>query len=263
MQAVNVKRGEGPIVLGMPHTGTYLPKPIFQQLTPLGQTLADTDWHIDKLYDQLLPEATTVRANFHRYVIDANRDPEGGSLYPGQNTTGLVPMTDFDGKPLWLEEPDADNIAARLANYHRVYHAALREELERVRKLHGVALLFDCHSIRSVIPYLFEGVLPDFNIGTNNGATCSSELERTLVDHCSTAREYTTTVNGRFKGGWTTRHYAQPERGVHTIQLEIAQSSYLSTQTVPFDYDVGKSEKLREVLNPLLSALSNQLVHSA
>lgn len=263
MQAVNVQRGNGPIVLGMPHTGTYVPEPVFQRLTPLGQTLADTDWHIDKLYDQLLPSATTVRANFHRYVIDANRDPEGSSLYPGQNTTSLVPMTDFDGKPLWLEEPDADDIEVRLANYHSVYHAALREELERVRSLHGVALLFDCHSIRSVIPYLFEGVLPDFNIGTNDGTTCSSPLERIVVEHCTAACDYTTTVNGRFKGGWTTRHYAHPELGVHTIQLEIAQSSYLRTQTVPFDYATGKSDKLRKVLHQLLNTLSEQLVPSA
>ena len=165
MNPVEVKRGEGPLVLGLPHTGTYVPEDIFARLTPLGQTLSDTDWHIDRLYDGLLDGVTTVRANFHRYVIDANRDPSGASLYPGQNTTGLVPMTDFDGRPLWLEEPDETEIEARRLEWYAPYHAALQAELERVRAIHGVAILYDCHSIRSNIPYLFEGTLPDFNIG--------------------------------------------------------------------------------------------------
>ena len=262
MQPVDIRRGDSPIILGMPHTGTYVPASIFENLTPLGQTLADTDWHIDRLYDSLLPGVTTVRATFHRYVIDANRDPDGSSLYPGQNTTGLVPLTDFDGEPLWLQEPDADDIAARCLRYHAPYHAALQEELRQAHDRHGVALLFDCHSIRSVIPYLFEGVLPDLNIGTNNGQTCSPELEETIVAQCKAATNYTTILNGRFKGGWTTRHYAKPDHGIHTIQLEIAQSTYLQTQSLPFDYAMCKSDRLRVLLHDLLEALSRQVMHS-
>jgi N-formylglutamate deformylase len=181
MTPVEVKRGDSPLVLGLPHSGTYVPDEIFARLTPLGQTLGDTDWHVDRLYDGLLMASPPCAPIFHRYVIDANRDPSGASLYPGQNTTGLVPTTNFDGEPLWLEEPDAHEIEARRIAWHAPYHAALEAELERVRTIHGVAILYDCHSIRSKIPYLFEGRLPDFNIGTNNGATCAPVIEAVVA----------------------------------------------------------------------------------
>jgi len=146
-------------------------------LNDRGRGLDDTDWHIHQLYDGVLNGASTVRATFHRYVIDANRDPSGVSLYPGQNTTGLVPLTDFDGHDIWDTPPDEAAVKARQAAYHTPYHAALLAELERVRDVHGVAILYDCHSIRSGIPFLFDGTLPDFNIGTNVGTTCAPEIE--------------------------------------------------------------------------------------
>lgn len=255
MNPVEVIRGDGPVILGMPHTGTYVPEDIFARLTPLGQTLGDTDWHINRLYDGLLPNATIVGANFHRYIIDANRDPSGQSLYPGQNTTGLVPLTDFDGEPLWIEEPDADEIAARLATWYRPYHAALQAEIERLRQRHGAVVLYDCHSIRSEIPFLFEGVLPDFNIGTNNGTTCAPEIEKTVVQTCGSAENLSYVVNGRFKGGWTTRHYGRPQDGVHAIQMELAQKTHLASEELPYDYDPAKAEALRKHLKRALEGL--------
>lgn len=255
-RAVDVQRGNSPIVLGLPHTGLHVPTDIFEQLTPLGQTLADTDWHIERLYEQLLPDLTTVRATFHRYVIDANRDPSGDSLYPGQNTTGLVPTTDFDGNALWLSPPSAKQIEQRRVNFHAKYHAALAEQIERVRAQHGVAILFDCHSIRSVIPYLFDGVLPDFNIGTNEGATCAAVIEQQVTQLCSAAKGYTTVVNGRFKGGWTTRHYGNPLHKIHAIQLELAQTTYLQQETLPFNYDEKKAAQLRITLQNILETLT-------
>jgi len=168
---VEVTRGDGPIVLGLPHTGTHVPGSIRADLNDRGRGLDDTDWHIDRLYEGLVPGATTVRATHHRYVIDVNRDPSGASLYPGQNTTGLVPLTDFDGAGIWTRAPDDAEIEERRLSYHAPYHAALAAELSRVRALHGTAILYDCHSIRSGIPFLFERVLPDFSIGTNMGAT--------------------------------------------------------------------------------------------
>ena len=259
MIPVEVIRGDSPVVLGLPHTGTYVPPAIMAALTPRGQTLADTDWHIHRLYDGLLPGATTVRATFHRYVIDANRAPDGASLYPGQNTTGLVPLTDFDGQPIWDSPPDQDAIAARLAAFHTPYHAALQAELERVHALHGVALLYDCHSIRSHIPYLFDGVLPDFNIGTDGGSTCDPRLERAVVDICAGAAPYAHVLNGRFKGGWTTRHYGRPEAGFHAIQMELAQSTHLAQEHLPFDLSHDKADKLRPVLAEILATLAATL----
>ena len=256
MKPVDVISGASPIVLGLPHTGTYLPPEIAAQLNPRGRELADTDWHVDRLYEGLLPGASVVRANFHRYVIDANRDPGGNSLYPGQNTTGLVPTTDFDGAPIWMEEPRTEDVSARLRNWHTPYHEALSAELERTRAQHGVAILFDCHSIRSDIPFLFEGRLPDLNLGTAGGESCAPELQREATAHLSAAPGYDFVANARFKGGWCTRHYGRPESGIHAVQLELAQSTYLESEAPPWRYDTGKAARLRPILKDLLAALS-------
>ncbi|MEM7214398.1 MAG: N-formylglutamate deformylase [Pseudomonadota bacterium] len=255
MEPVEIINGTSPVVLGFPHTGTYLPEETYSRLTPLGQALGDTDWHIHRLYSGLLENATSVRATFHRYVIDANRDPSGKSLYPGKNTTGLVPIIDFDGEPLWLDPPTEAEIAANLADYHAVYHEALERELKRIRDIHGVVILYDCHSIRSNIPYLFDGTLPDFNIGTNDGYTCMPEVQHKVERICEQAEHYTTVTNGRFKGGWTTRHYGRPAEGFHAIQMELAQSTYLETEEPPFGYDDGKAENLRIHLKQMLRSL--------
>lgn len=255
MIPVEVTPGDSPVILGLPHTGTWLPDDIRARLNARGQVLADTDWHIERLYDGLLPGATTVRATFHRYVIDANRGADDASLYPGQNTTGLVPLTDFDGEAIWLTEPDAADIAHRKAQFHAPYHAALAAEVARVRARHGVAILYDCHSIRSHIPFLFPGTLPDFNVGTNLGTTCDPRIEAAVYDLC-VASGRTHVLNGRFKGGWTTRHYGQPGTGVHAIQMELAQSTHLSTEVPPFAYDDAKAEALRVTLRAILERLA-------
>lgn len=261
MIPVEVIRGDGPVVLGLPHTGTDLPDNVHAALNDTGQALADTDWHIHRLYDGLLPGATTVRATFHRYVIDANRDPAGVSLYPGQNTTGLVPLTDFDGAPIWTAPPDAAEIEARRLAFHAPYHAALEAELQRVKARHGVAILYDCHSIRSHIPFLFDGVLPDFNIGTNGGTTCARAIEAATLEICEKAKGYTAILNGRFKGGWTTRHYGRPSEGLHAIQMELAQSTYLTAEAPPWAYDQARAVPLRRTLQDILTHLAELAPH--
>ncbi|QND51589.1 N-formylglutamate deformylase [Phyllobacterium sp. 628] len=257
MNVVDVKQGSSPIILGLPHTGTEVPKDIWDRLNENGQLLADTDWHIHTLYDGLLEGATTVRATFHRYVIDANRDPAGVSLYPGQNTTGLIPETDFDGHTIWRngEKPAAADIQMRLEQFHTPYHEALAAEIKRVQDIHGLAILYDCHSIRSHIPFLFQGKLPDFNIGTNQGTSCAPEIAAATGRFAFAATGYDGVMNGRFKGGWTTRHYGKPEKGVHAIQMELAQSTHLQTEAPPFAYDEEKAERLRKHLKDILENL--------
>lgn len=254
---VQVSRGSSPVVLGLPHTGTWLPPEVRQALNRRGLVLADTDWHVEALYEGLLPQATVVRCQVHRYAIDVNRDPEGESLYPGQNTTGLCPETDFDGKPIYREgmAPDADAVARRRAAVHAPYHAAMRAEMERVRGLHGHAILFDCHSIRSQIPYLFAGRLPDFNVGTNGGVTCAPEIEGAVMRICESARPYASVLNGRFKGGWTTRAYGRPSEGWHAIQLELAQRTYMA-ESPPWRYEPAKAVRLRRYLRNILETLA-------
>lgn len=265
MTPVTVTQGAGPVILAFPHTGTEVEPAALSRLNADGRKLRDTDWHVHRLYAALLPTATKVRATFHRYVIDANRNPSDESLYPGQNTTGLCPTTDFDGAPIYRagEEPDAAEIARRLETCHAVYHRRLAREIARVRKRHGVAILYDCHSIRSRVPFLFEGVLPDFNIGTNGGTTCAPAIEEAVASICARAEGYTSVVNGRFKGGWTTRHYGKPEDGVHAIQMELAQSTHLASEALPFDYDTDKARRLRVHLKEILKTLNELALSGA
>lgn len=256
MNIVNVVKGDGLIVLAQPHGGTFIPDDLLARLNPLGQARADTDWHITQLYDDLLPSATTVRSNVHRYVIDANRDPMDASLYPGQNTTTLCPLTTFDGDEIWHkgQAPSEDEIAQRRAQFHAPYHSALATELERVRAKHGVSVLYDCHSIRSDIPYLFDGTLPVFSIGTHSGAACDAQIEQAVHRICRTTTTYDTVLNGRFKGGWTTRHYGQPKTGVHAIQMELAQRAYMN-ETPPWGYRTERAMILRPILSDILKTL--------
>ncbi|MEO1041411.1 MAG: N-formylglutamate deformylase [Pseudomonadota bacterium] len=255
MNPVSVVQGDGPIVLAQPHSGTAIPPEIFANLNETGQELRDTDWHIPTLYDGLLPDATVVQANFSRYVIDPNRDPEGVSLYPGQQTTELVPTTTFDGEPIWERKPTDDDIAYRKVVFHQPYHDALALELERVKTHYGFVLLYDCHSIRSVIPHLFEGVLPDLNIGTNAETSCAPALRQAVVSACEQQSVFTHVADARFKGGWTTRHHGRPETGVHALQMELAQTNYLQKEEKPFVYDEERAKGLRDLLRMILSDL--------
>ncbi len=256
MQVFDVIPGDGPIVLGQPHGGTYVPDDILARLNETGQGLADTDWHITRLYDGLLSGVTVVKSNIHRYVIDANRDPAGASLYPGQNTTTLVPLTDFDGQEIWRDDQAAtdDEIETRRTAFHAPYHNALKAELERVEAKYGIAILFDCHSIRSNIPFLFEGELPIFNTGTNSGASCAKAVEA-AVDDIAQASGFNAVLNQRFKGGWTTRHYGRPATGIHAIQMEISQRAYMH-EAPPWDYAPDRADRVRPHLAQMLEKLN-------
>ncbi|GHC50689.1 N-formylglutamate deformylase [Neogemmobacter tilapiae] len=251
----SVQPGDGPVILAMPHGGTDMPEALAARLNANGRALADTDWHIARLYEGLLPGATTVQATFHRYVIDANRDPKGQSLYPGQNTTELCPTTDFDGLSIWQDgqQPGADEIAQRTRDFHAPYHAALAEQVERVKARHGLAILYDCHSIRSEIPFLFNGLLPVFSIGTNSGTTCSQVVVEATLKPCQSESHV---LNGRFKGGWTTRHYGRPQENIHAIQMELAQRAYLRAEAAPWTYDTQRAAPLRQTLSQILHGLA-------
>jgi N-formylglutamate deformylase len=264
MNPVSVKRGKGIVILGQPHGGTYVPPEIKKRLNDTGLQLADTDWHIGQLYDGLLEDATVVSANFHRYVIDANRDPTGTSLYPGQNTTGLCPLTDFDGELIYRRgrEPTKDDVAARVGEWHAPYHTALLGEIERVKKKYGIAIVYDCHSIRSRIPFLFDGQLPTLNVGTDNGATCDKRItEKTYA--LANSSPFTCALDGRFRGGWTTRRYGQPDIGLHAIQMEITQQSYLRLEEPPWRYDDAAANHVRRWLGFILNAVNETALDMA
>lgn len=253
---IEVTQGTSPLVLGLPHTGTEVPEEIAAGLNAAGRALADTDWHVQLLYDGLVADVTTVRTPIHRYVIDVNRDPAGGSLYPGQNTTELCPLTDFNGDPIHHPgmAPDADEVTRRLRLYHTPYHRTLAAELARVQARHGFAILYDCHSIRGRVPFLFDGCLPVFNIGTNRGASCAPEIRDLVTAICADAPGYDHVLDGRFRGGWTTRHYGSPADGIHAIQMELVQASYMA-EAPPWRWQPERAESVRAPLRAILEAL--------
>ncbi|MFT4607303.1 MAG: N-formylglutamate deformylase [Gammaproteobacteria bacterium] len=250
---IELTKGDSPLVLAQPHGGTEIPDAIFSRLSAIGQAKEDTDWHITRLYEGLIEQATVVSTPIHRYVIDANRDPSGKSLYPGQYTTGLCPTSTFDDRSLYVEgqAPSLDEVTDRQRQYHQPYHDAIREQLERVHQRHGYVVLYDCHSIRSVVPCLFDGKLPDLNIGTNDGTSCSHKITLAIENICEASSQYSHISNGRFKGGWTTRHYGKPDTGYHAIQMELSQCNYMQ-ETNPWHYETAKAQHLRALLKDIL-----------
>ncbi|PKR87471.1 N-formylglutamate deformylase [Pleomorphomonas diazotrophica] len=230
-----IRRGQAPLLLSLPHVGTAIPEDIEKRLVSPWLARKDADWWIDQLYDFASEmDATIVRAHWSRTVIDLNRDPSGVSLYPGQATTGLCPVETFDGEPLYRPslEPDADEIEARTDVYYRPYHEALTAEISRLCNINERVVVYDCHSIRSAIPRLFAGKLPVFNLGTNSGASAASDLIKRLSDILAgSGRSHV--VDGRFKGGYITRHYGQPETGVYALQMELACRGYIRESLGP------------------------------
>ena len=257
---LSVARNDSPLILSMPHTGTEVPSEMEAGFVSPWLARKDTDWWVDFLYD-FAPglRATVIRTTISRTVIDVNRDPSGRSLYPGQNTTELCPVTTFDGEPLYAgaHRPDAAEIARRRDAFFEPYHRAVRTELDRLLRRHGKVVLYEAHSIRSRIPRLFEGELPHFNMGTNSGLSCDGTLNSAVSDVVAES-EFTQVTNGRFKGGYTTRHYGQPAQGVHAIQLELAMRGYMdepvspSPDNWPPHYDPLRAEPLRSVLRRIL-----------
>ena len=237
--AFRFRQGTRPLLISMPHVGTHVPPELAARFTPEAQQVPDTDWHLERLYDFAAALGASVLAATHsRYVIDLNRPPDGASLYPGQSVTGLCPVDTFDDTPIYAEgnpPPDDADVDARREAVWMPYHAKLREELARIKARHGVAALWDAHSIRSVLPRFFEGKLPDFNLGTAQGTSCDPALGARLLEVAQAAPGFTAVLNGRFTGGYITRHYGQPSKGIHAVQLEMTQSSYMQ-EALPFDY---------------------------
>jgi formiminoglutamase len=232
---LTVHRGDAPLIVSFPHTGVEIPAEIEARLVSPWLGRKDADWWIHLLYDFARElGATTVRTGISRTVIDVNRNPSGASLYPGQTTTELCPTTTFDGEALYKpgQEPDEAEIARRRLTFFNPYHQALACEIARLRERHGTIVLYDAHSIRSMVPRLFDGTLPNFNIGTNDGATCAASLVEAVEEVCD-GTGFSRVTNGRFKGGWTTRHYGRPSDGVHAIQMELACRGYMDEPAEP------------------------------
>ncbi len=253
MDIYTLHRGTAPLLVSLPHDGTALPDEIAVRMTPKARHVPDTDWHVSRLYAFARElGASIIVPRYSRYVVDLNRPQDDVSLYPGQNTTGLCPLVQFSGEPIYLpdKEPVPEEIAQRVERYWWPYHAALVEEIVRIKAAHGRVVLWEAHSIRSVVPFLFEGRLPDFNLGTAAGTSCSPELQRRLEVVLAAQGKYTFVVNGRFKGGYITRHYGNPALGIDAIQLELAQLNYMDEDS--FEYRDELASPLQVLIRQLL-----------
>jgi N-formylglutamate deformylase len=259
MERFSISKGDSPLVVSFPHSGTLLFKGLYSRLNAHAAVLPDTDWHVPELYN-FLDElgASKIYANYSRYVVDLNRDPSGQPLYPGQAGTGVVPFSMFDGKKIYKggddpQKPEDDEIEARIEAFHTPYHEALLDLLEDVREKHGYAILWDAHSIKSEVSRLFEGVLPDLNLGTNDGQSCHEDIQKAVSKEMSRHTRFECITNGRFKGGFITRSIGNPDMHIHALQMELAQLNYMD-ENEPWEFDALLSEPLRIVLKDIMSA---------
>ena len=255
MDTYTLHRGTAPLLISLPHDGTAVPAEIADRLTDSARRVPDTDWHVSRLYDFARElGASMIVPKYSRYVIDLNRPEDDVSLYPGQNTTGLCPHVQFSGEPVYRDgqDPDETEVAERVERYWRPYHRALAGELQRIHAQHGRAVIWEGHSIGGVVPFLFDGRLPDLNLGTAAGTSCSPSLQSRLESVLASQVGYDFVVNGRFKGGYITREYGDPAKGVDAVQLEISQRNYMDEAS--FAYDETRAAPLQAVLRDLLRA---------
>jgi N-formylglutamate deformylase len=252
MNFFKFESGSVPLLVSMPHTGTYVPPELAKRLTPEALALPDTDWHLETLYDFIDDLGASVLVATHsRYVVDLNRPPDDANLYPGQDTTGVVPVDTFHKQPLYLgAPPDAKEAEGRIETCWKPYHAKLAEELGRLRDKHGYALLWDAHSIFSVLPRFFPGKLADLNLGTADGKSCAPGIGESLLKEVT---RYGAVLNGRFKGGYITRTYGAPANGIHAVQLELSEATYMEEQP-PYRFRDDLARRLRPQLSALLEA---------
>ena len=252
-------QGSSPLIVSMPHSGLELPAGLTGRMTSVARSLRDTDWHIPRLYDFVKGlNATVIKANYSRYVVDLNRPASGESLYPGQATTGTCPEITFENEPLYQEgsEFDKAELPERIKTCWQPYHHALAAEIERVKARHGFCLLYDAHSIRSHVPRLFDGELPTLNLGTARDDSCAHALSEQLQEVLASQSHFDWLVNGRFVGGYITRNYGRPADGVHAVQMELAQSAYMM-EDHSNAYCPGKAALLQSVLKPLMDAMTH------
>lgn len=256
MDVFNFTPGSAPLLMSIPHVGETIPDDIAKQLSPIAEKIGDTDWYLDRLYKFAEELGLSIlKSNYSRFVIDLNRAPDSRPLYPGANNTELVPTSTFLEEPLYNDgnEPDSNEIAQRLETYWVPYHQRLQDALSEIRDNFGYAVLFDCHSIKSVLPRFFEGKLPDFNLGTAEGNSCDSELKDRLAGALTQDDHYSLAVDGRFKGGYITRQYGAPKEGIHSFQLELSIATYMDEEP-NFLWREDLADQVRPSLRRMLEA---------
>jgi N-formylglutamate deformylase len=256
-ETFTISRGATPLLISFPHVGTVLPQALSRRMTAAALALPDTDWHVDRLYDCAGALGAGLQvATQSRYVIDLNRDPTGQPLYPGAENSELVPLSTFAGQPIYRsgESPGADEIAERVAQQWQPYHRSLAEELDRLKQRFGFAVLWDAHSIASRVPRFFAGRLPDLNLGSARGTSAAPDLVQRVLSVLESSTPFSCVLDGRFTGGYITRHFARPDQGIHALQLEIAEIAYMD-EAPPYAYEAARAAPLKRVLERVMRAI--------
>lgn len=255
-----LRQGNSKILVSMPHVGTQLPEWMIPCMHKEAMDLPDTDWYLEELYDFLEDlDVTVIAAQYSRYLVDLNRSADDISLYPGSDVTGLCPTDTFSGKLIYKQEPhlNTTELKNRLTKFWYPYHKALASEIARIKAIHGNVIVWDAHSIRSEVPRFFNGELPQLNIGTVDGTTCQQALIEKMLDVIKSNGDYSWVENGRFKGGFITRHYSQPSLDINTVQLEIAMRSYIDESSLKPNFDNHKAQPLRVLLKAMMQSILN------
>ncbi|MBI1182906.1 N-formylglutamate deformylase [bacterium] len=257
------KRNTVPVLISFPHSGTFIPNDIIDQYRPEAISfIDDTDWFLPDIYSFAQDLGiTTIKANYSRWVIDLNRNPNSTPLYnDGRLITGLCSTTDFFGNPIYKSgmEPGTVEIERRKELYFKPYYEAIQRELDELKAQFGQVLLYDSHSIRSVVPSIQKERFPDLILGTADGASAHAQL-------IATAREwlakgpYELNYNHPFKGGNITRHFGRPAENQHALQLERCKDLYMKNDEKELDHE--KAETMRGVLKPFFENLITQMNH--
>jgi N-formylglutamate deformylase len=252
----HLHRGSAPLLVSIPHMGTEIPQVLRGDYMARALEVEDTDWHLDRLYAFARElGASILQPTVSRYVIDLNRPPDDAPMYPGASNTELCPTRFFTGDALYRDgfSLSAEAKAQRRATWWQPYHQALQEELARLRNEHGHVLLWDAHSIRAEIPWLFEGRLPDLNIGTADGKSADASVTQAVAAAAARHAEVTHAVNGRFKGGYITRQYGRPDQHVHAVQLEMCQYLYMREEA-PWNWEPERAARIEPVVREMVEA---------
>ncbi len=256
------QNSEVPILLSVPHCGTAFPEELASDYKPeFVRAPEDTDWFVDTLYDFAAELGIgLIAANYSRWVIDLNRNPQSKPLYAdGRIITALCPVTTFTGQSIYKDERkevETGEVQRRRNVYFDPYHQKIKGLLDVLKKKYGKVLLWDCHSIRQQVLTIQKDKFPDLILGDADGTSASPGLIETVLgglDHS----DYSVSHNHPFKGGYITRHFGRPSENQHALQLEMTKMNYMDDSEM--SYDKSRAEKIRALLKSIFEKLIEQL----
>ncbi len=235
-----------PILFASPHSGSLYPQAMLETIrVPLMDLRRTEDAFVDDLFqDAPNSGGQLIYANYARGYVDLNRDareldpamfhdgpPRKVALASPRVDAGLgcLPRVAARGEPIYHGQISRAEGEYRLAQVHDAYHGYIRSALDRFKDVHGLAVLIDCHSMPSHQPGRRK--LADIVLGDRYGSSCDNRLT-SVAERTFRGLGYSVSRNAPYAGGYTTRCYGRPKRGVHALQIEINRRLYMDEQKV-------------------------------